>query len=120
MTVTVTITSDDIIYSPSNIVKHGEEVEFKLHGVASAQVVFKDGTTCLSGSSSFVLDTSSPLAQESDQHVTQTCLKRVYPFDVVIPAPPPSQQAKSFIGSNAETKKGGLDVTTDPPEEPKK
>ncbi|MCK8503345.1 hypothetical protein [Myxococcus fulvus] len=119
MTVTVTITSDDIIYSPSNIVKHGEEVEFKLQGISSAQVVFKDGTTCLSGPGSFTLDTSNPLAQESDQHVTQTCLKRLYPFDVVIPAPPPSQAA-SFIGSNAETKKGGLDVTTDPPEDPKK
>ncbi|WP_342376117.1 hypothetical protein NVS55_33300 [Myxococcus stipitatus] len=91
----------------------GQEVTFRLDGVTAAEVRFTDGS-CFSQPGPFFLSNASPLAANSEHTVTLTAAPRNYPYDLVLPP-----TAASRLGGNAETKKGGLDVTTDPPEDPK-
>jgi len=94
-------------------VRHGDEVTFTLDGVVSAEVVFP-GATCLSNPGPFFLNNSSLTASNSENSVTLTCSVGNYPFEVILP------DAKHGPGNQYETKKGGLDVTTDPPEDSRK
>ncbi|WP_338863820.1 hypothetical protein [Myxococcus stipitatus] len=95
------------------LVRPGEEVTFRLDGVNSAEVQFTDGS-CFSEPGPFILNNGSPLAANSEHTVTLTAVPRNYPYNVILP---PSVESR--LGGNAETKKGGLDVTTDPPKDPK-
>ncbi|NTX39316.1 hypothetical protein HUA74_33185 [Myxococcus sp. CA051A] len=94
-------------------VRHGDTVTFTLDGVVSAEVKFPDGT-CLVNPGPFFLNNSTLASSNSTNSVTLTCAPDKYPFQVILP------DAKHGPGNNYETKKGGLDVTTDPPKDPKK
>lgn len=100
--------------TPANpLVRPGEEVTFRLDGVNAAEVQFTDGS-CFSQPGPFFLTNANPLAANSEHTVTLTAVPRNYPYNVILPPTPASR-----LGGNAETKKGGLDVTTDPPKDPK-
>ncbi|NVJ28626.1 MULTISPECIES: hypothetical protein [Myxococcus] len=94
-------------------VRHGDEVTFTLDGVVSAEVKFPDGT-CLNAPGPFFLNNGSLAASNSENSVTLTCATGLYGFQVILP------DAKHGPGNQYETKKGGLDVTTDPPKDPQK
>ena len=114
--ITVTIFSDeDIRYSPSPVVRHGDTVTFKLHGIpGEVDVVFDEGS-CLTPPGPYTLNGGSLLTSSSEQTVTVSALPRPYPFTATIPG---STEESRKRGEH-ETKKGGLDVTTDPPEDAK-
>lgn len=110
--ITVTISSnEDIRYSPSPEVRPGDTVTFKLEGIPGEVDVAFDSGSCLTPPGPYVLNGHSLLTSSSQQTVTLTAEARPYPFTVTIPGSPERKRGEH------ETKKGGLDVTTDPPED---
>ncbi len=114
--ITVKIQPTGLDYDPTSLVRHGDEVTFRLDGVASAKVTF-DGASCFADPGPYSLNNTTLGASESEHTVTLTCPAGSYPFTVQIPDPSQSRDLRGGHGGNFETKKGGLDVTTDPPED---
>jgi len=100
-------------------VRRGEEVIFRLGpGVSNATVQF-DGASCFDPPGPYLLNSASLLTSSIDRSVLMTAAFGPYSFHVDIEGPgiPPLSERK---GGELETKKGGIDVTTDPPKDPKK
>ncbi|WP_164013561.1 hypothetical protein [Pyxidicoccus trucidator] len=114
--ITVTIFSnDDIRYSPSSVVRHGDTVTFALHDIPGEVDVAFDAGSCLTPPGPYTLNGHSLLTSSSQQTVTLTADAHRYAFTVTIPGGTEESRKRG----EHETKKGGLDVTTDPPEDPK-
>ncbi|MFP2908985.1 hypothetical protein ACLESD_28875 [Pyxidicoccus sp. 3LFB2] len=111
----VTIQSnEDIRYSPSPVVRHGDTVTFKLEGIPGEVDVVFDSGSCLNPPGPYTLNGSTLATSSSQQTVAVTAQAKQYPFTVTIPGG--SERSKKK-GGELESKKGGLDVTTDPPED---
>lgn len=111
--ITVTISSnEDIRYSPSPLVRPGDTVTFKLDGIPGQVEVAFDSGSCLTPPGPYTLNGSSLLTSSCQQTVTLNASAGQYSFTATIPGSPESKKRGEH-----ETKKGGLDVTTDPPED---
>ncbi len=110
--VTVTIRSnEDIRYSPSAVVRPGDLVLFKLENVPYSAELSFDEDDCFVASGPFELNGNSLTLSSTLQTVTMTVAPGPYPFTVHIYDGTKDRKK----GGELETKKGGLEVTTDPP-----
>ncbi|MCE9672081.1 hypothetical protein LY474_30175 [Myxococcus stipitatus] len=119
---TIWIQNPELIYDPpSGRVSRGAEVTFRLGpSVLNATVTFDDGS-CFDAQGPFPLSNITLAAATSEHSVKLVADPRNYPFSVQMNVDPGSAPSTaSRIGSELETKKGGIDVTTDPPEDRKK
>ncbi|MCY1021492.1 hypothetical protein [Pyxidicoccus sp. MSG2] len=111
--------NEDIRYTPSPLVRQGDAVTFKLEDVPyAAEVRFPDGT-CLSTPGPYELDGNSLLLSSSLQTVAATAAEGQYPFTVTI-FDGSSTSTSLRVGGQHEVKKGGIDVSTEPPKDPEK
>ncbi|WP_223642123.1 hypothetical protein [Corallococcus sp. EGB] len=111
--ITIDVSTTPVSYYPSPDVKHGDTVVFTLGSAfnATATVSFPHGT-CLTTSGPYTLGgatmATSPLT------VAMTAERRVYDFDVDFNN---GQESQARKGHEWDRKNGGIDVTSDPPEE---
>lgn len=121
-TITITIERNaDLRYSPSPDVRRGDIVTFKLHDVPYEVEIQFDDASCFSNPGPFYLNGSNLLTSESLHTVATNASLGEYPFTVTIfDGTARSQTGNVRKGGELETKKGGIDVTTDPPKDPKK
>jgi hypothetical protein len=106
--------NEEVRYSPGSLVRRGDTVTFQLVNVpGEVEVSFDDGDSCLSPPGPYLLNGGTLTMSSSQQTVSLTAAAGLYPFTV------------QFLGTGArrmggelETKKGGIDVTTEPPEDP--
>ncbi|MBJ6759713.1 hypothetical protein JGU66_02985 [Myxococcaceae bacterium JPH2] len=108
--VTIEIRPDDIRYSPSQLVNQGDTVTFQLDSIIGPVTVFFDNGTCLTAPNPFTLNGQT--LQQANTFVALTAMSGAYPFTVTIPDMP---KRHSKHGGEHEVKKGGLEVSTDPP-----
>ncbi|WP_426753592.1 hypothetical protein [Myxococcus sp. Y35] len=103
--------SGDLVYDPSNKVRHGDTVRFILDSAEGPSSATVNPPACLVSTASFTLDNTSLAAAKRDDPVADSAAYIPYPFTVDVPT-----SSKPSHGSELETKNGNLDVTTDPPE----
>jgi hypothetical protein len=107
---------EDIRYTPGPLVWRGDAVTFKLEDVPyAAEVRFPDGT-CLTIPGPYELNGNSLLLSSSLQTVATNAAPGPYPFTVTIFDGATSRR----VGGQHEVKKGGIDVSTEPPTDPEK
>ncbi|MCP3100274.1 hypothetical protein LZ198_15495 [Myxococcus sp. K15C18031901] len=121
---TIWIQTPELVYDPpTGAVSRGAEVTFRLGpNVLNATVTFEDGS-CFDAQGPFPLSNITLAAATSEHSVKLVATPRNYPFKVdmnVDPGSAPKSVAAGHLGSELETKKGGIDVTTDPPKDVKK
>ncbi|WP_375756428.1 hypothetical protein [Corallococcus exercitus] len=112
-TVTIDVSTTPVSYDPSPDVKHGDTVVFTLGDAlsATATVSFPDGT-CLTTTGPYTL--GGPTLSTAPLVVSMTAAKGVYAFDVDFNSGHESQARK---GHEWDRKNGGIDVTSEPPEQ---
>ncbi|WP_244227453.1 hypothetical protein [Corallococcus aberystwythensis] len=118
-TITVTLSTDPISYSPGPEVKHGDTVVFSMGSYPAAYtatVTFPDGT-CLTTSGPYTLG-GSPSLGTSSKTVSMTAAKGIYDFNAVIDDGTRDQGTDPRGPQERDRKNGGIDVTSDPPEDP--
>ncbi|RJS26182.1 hypothetical protein DRW03_06945 [Corallococcus sp. H22C18031201] len=108
--ITIEIRPDDIRYSPSALVNQGDTVTFHLDSIIGPAIVFFDDGTCLTAPNPLTLNGQT--LQQTNTFVALTALSGPYPFTVTIPDMP---RRSNKHGGEHEVKKGGLEVSTDPP-----
>lgn len=110
--ITIEIRSnEDIRYSPSPFVSQGDTVTFRIVDIpGEVEVSFDGGNSCLTPPGPYYLNGVS--LQASQESVSLTAPRGQYPFTVKIFGP-----GERKLGGELETKKGGIDVTTDPPKD---
>ncbi|NOK08373.1 hypothetical protein HNS30_04880 [Corallococcus exercitus] len=111
--ITIDVSTTPVTYSPGPDVKHGDTVTFTLGAAinATAVITFPDGT-CLTTSGPYTL--GGPTLATAPLVVSLTAIKRVYAFDVDFNN---GQESQARVGHEWDRKNGGIDVTSDPPEE---
>ncbi|RKH59772.1 hypothetical protein [Corallococcus aberystwythensis] len=111
--ITIDVSTTPVSYSPSPDVKHGDTVVFTLGNAltATATITFPDGT-CLTTSGPYTL--GGPTMATAPLVVALTAARRVYAFDVDFNN---GQESRARHGHEWDRKNGGIDVTSDPPEE---
>ena len=110
--ITIEIRSnEDIRYVPDPFVKHGDTVTFQVVDIpGEVDVSFDDGNSCLTPPGPYQLNGNTLATSSTQNSVSFTAHRGLYPFTVTIPG-------SLRKGGELETKKGGIDVTTDPPTE---
>jgi hypothetical protein len=111
--ITIDISTEPVSYLPGPEVKHGDTVVFTLGtaNIASATVTFPDGT-CLTTPGPY--DLGGATMATTPLTVSATAHRGPYRFQVEIPSSP---ESRARHGHELERKNGGIDVTSDPPEE---
>ncbi|WAS87850.1 MULTISPECIES: hypothetical protein [unclassified Corallococcus] len=122
-TITVDLSTDPISYSPGPEVKHGDTVVFSLGSYPAsytATITFPDGN-CLTVSASnpypYELGGTHALAT-SPLTVSMTAPKRLYEFNAVIDDGTRARSTEPLHPTERDRKNGGIDVSSDPPEDP--
>ncbi|AKQ64926.1 hypothetical protein A176_001838 [Myxococcus hansupus] len=111
--VTVVISKNrDLVYLPSNKVRHGDTVSFALNVVSGASDATVNPPTCLEGTEQITLNVHSLHTLNREEPVAAGAAVGSYPFTVLVP----SVEVARSHGLELETKNGNLEVTTDPPE----
>ncbi|MFP2902740.1 hypothetical protein [Corallococcus sp. 4LFB] len=112
-TLTIDVSTTPVSYTPSAEVKHGDTVVFTLGNAltATATVSFPSGT-CLTTTGPYTL--GGPTLSTAPLVVSLTAEQGLYAFDVDFNSGLESQARK---GHEWDRKNGGIDVTSDPPEE---
>ncbi|QSQ24586.1 hypothetical protein JY651_06440 [Pyxidicoccus parkwayensis] len=120
---TITIYLDrDPSYDPSPLVHRNDQVTFKLHDVPyDVDIYFDDGCP-FSTPPPYHLNGTTIATASSLETVATNAAERGYSFRAVINNGTPGSRdgANAKIGGQLETKKGGIDVTTEPPKDPDK
>ncbi|MBN8229336.1 hypothetical protein JYK02_17645 [Corallococcus macrosporus] len=111
--ITIDVSTTPVSYDPSPDVKHGDTVVFTLGAAihATATISFTHGT-CLTTSGPYTL--GGPTLATAPLVVSLTAAKGVYAFDVDFNS---GQESQARKGHEWDRKNGGIDVTSDPPEE---
>jgi hypothetical protein len=111
--ITIDISTDPVTYLPGPEVKHGDTVTFSLGtaNIPSATVTFTHGT-CLTTPGPY--DLGGATMATDPLTVSNTAHRGVYAFQVEIPSSP---ESRARHGHEWDRKNGGIDVTSDPPEE---
>ncbi|WP_242588786.1 hypothetical protein [Corallococcus macrosporus] len=117
--ITVNLSTDPISYDPGPEVKHGDTVVFSMGSYPSsytATITFPDGT-CLTTSGPYTLGGGT--LTTSPKTVSMTAPKGVYDFNALIDdGTRPKEGADPRGPVERDRKNGGIDVTSDPPEDP--
>ncbi|WP_223642122.1 hypothetical protein [Corallococcus sp. EGB] len=121
-TITIDLSTVPITYSPGPEVKHGDKVIFSMGSYPpayTATIKFPDGN-CLTVSATnpypYQLGGTHALAT-SPLTVSMTALKGVYAFDATIDDGSGNRSEDKVDPLKLDRKNGGIDVTSDPPEE---
>ncbi|WP_244222177.1 hypothetical protein [Corallococcus exercitus] len=117
-TITVDLSTDPISYSPGPEVKHGDTVVFSMGSYPAsytATITFPDGT-CLTTTSPFSLGGGGLTA--SPKTVSMTAAKGIYDFTATIDDGTRDRGTDPRGPQERDRKNGGIDVTSDPPEDP--
>ncbi|WP_375756427.1 hypothetical protein [Corallococcus exercitus] len=120
--ITVDLSTNPISYSPGPEVKHGDTVTFSMGSYPSsytATVTFPDGN-CLTTSVPYpyTLGGSPLTASTSPLTVSMTAAKGVYDFNAVIDDGTRDRGTAPRGPEERDRKNGGIDVTSEPPEDP--
>ncbi|GMU00424.1 hypothetical protein KH5H1_45440 [Corallococcus caeni] len=122
-TITVDLSTVPISYSPGPEVKHGDTVVFSMGSYPAsytATITFPDGN-CLSVSASnpypYQLGGTNALAT-SPLTVSLLAPRKLYGFDAVIDDGTRDRGTDPRGPQERDRKNGGIDVTSDPPEDP--
>lgn len=108
--VIVKINSDaSIHYFPSKVVRSGDTVTFKLTCTTCTATVTFDSTGCLDVPGPYSLDGSNSVDAEKTHTVTASSGN--FPFTAQVNG----GSSQRHIGFEGESKRGELDVTTEPP-----
>ncbi|NOK16866.1 hypothetical protein HMI50_07480 [Corallococcus carmarthensis] len=117
-TITVDLSTVPISYSPGPEVKHGDKVVFSMGSYPSAYtavVTFPDGT-CLTTVGPYTLGGGTLTTQQLT--VSNLAPKKIYGFDAVIDDGTRERGTDPRGPEERDRKNGGIDVTSDPPEDP--
>jgi hypothetical protein len=102
-----------ILYAPDRFVRQGDTVTFKVVNIPSTvEVVFESGVSCFNEHGPYRIDGSSLWNSTLELTVAPMTSSGEYRFSVVI-----NDGASLQLDASAmDSKKGGIDVTTDPPD----
>ncbi|MFP2934592.1 hypothetical protein ACLESO_57685, partial [Pyxidicoccus sp. 3LG] len=94
-----------------------DTVTFRITGITGEVEIAFDQTSCFTSSGPWDMNTTSLSTTDSLHLVAPDAARHLYPFTVTITGTPAKD--KHLGPGNHETKRGGIDVTTDPPKDKK-
>ncbi|MCP3140771.1 hypothetical protein [Pyxidicoccus xibeiensis] len=107
----------ELRYPNGHDVSQGDTVTFRIEGIIGDVHISFDDTSCFTSSGPWDVNSSSLSALNSVFEVSSTAPRDEYPFTVTTPGGSSKDKDKHVGPGNHETKRGTIDVTTDPPKD---